>query len=73
MRVSSGYPPTQRAGLEYGCQRLSEGLARRGYAVTVITSYANGLFVLSAHSRRLPMAATVEASGLWTALTGEVS
>jgi glycosyltransferase involved in cell wall biosynthesis len=36
--VASGYPPKQRAGLEYGCQRLAEALVRRGHPVTVITS-----------------------------------
>ena len=36
--VTSGYPPAQRGGLEYGCQRLAEALARRGHPVTVITS-----------------------------------
>lgn len=36
--VAGGYPPAQRAGLEYGCQRLAEALARRGHPVTVVTT-----------------------------------
>jgi glycosyltransferase involved in cell wall biosynthesis len=36
--VAGGYPPGRRGGLEYGCQRLAEALARRGHPVTVITS-----------------------------------
>ena len=38
--VAGGYPPAQRGGMEYGCQRLSEALVRRGHPVTVITSHA---------------------------------
>jgi glycosyltransferase involved in cell wall biosynthesis len=41
--VVGGYPPAQRAGMEYGCQRLSEGLARRGHPVTVITTRVSGM------------------------------
>lgn len=40
--VAGGYPPAQRGGMEYGCQRLSEGLVRRGHPVTVVTSQADG-------------------------------
>jgi L-malate glycosyltransferase len=36
--VTSGYPPAQTAGLERGCQRLAEAVARRGVRVTVLTS-----------------------------------
>lgn len=41
--VASGYPPAQAAGLERGCQRLSEALVRRGHDVTVVTGHAAGL------------------------------
>jgi len=41
--VSAGYPPVARAGLEYGCQRLSVALVRRGHRVIVLTSTAPGL------------------------------
>lgn len=41
--VSGGYPPAHRAGMEYGCQRLSEALARRGHPVTVITAQSRDL------------------------------
>lgn len=43
MMVASGYPPARNAGLERGCQRLSQALARRGYSVTVLTLATPGL------------------------------
>jgi glycosyltransferase involved in cell wall biosynthesis len=41
--VAGGYPPAQRGGMEYGCQRLSEGLSRRGHPVTVLTTQVENL------------------------------
>lgn len=41
--VAGGYPPAQRGGMEYGCQRLSEGLARRGHPVIVLTTQVENL------------------------------
>jgi glycosyltransferase involved in cell wall biosynthesis len=40
--IASGYPPAQAAGLERGCQRLSEALAARGHHVTVLTGHVRG-------------------------------
>jgi glycosyltransferase involved in cell wall biosynthesis len=41
--VTAGYPPAGTAGLERGCQRLGQALARRGLSVTVLTRSVSGL------------------------------
>jgi glycosyltransferase involved in cell wall biosynthesis len=41
--VTAGYPPAGTAGLERGCQRLAQALARRGLSVTVLTRAVSGL------------------------------
>lgn len=43
LMVTSGYPPAQSAGLERGCQRLAQAIARRGIRVSVLTSAVPGL------------------------------
>ncbi|MCC5875572.1 MAG: glycosyltransferase family 4 protein [Candidatus Sumerlaeia bacterium] len=39
--VISAYPPHKSAGMEQGCRRLSEALARRGHSVIVLTQAGN--------------------------------
>ena len=43
LMIVSGYPPAKKAGMERGCQRLAEALARRGHEVAVLTQWAKGL------------------------------
>lgn len=41
LMVISAYPPHKNAGMEQGCKRLSEALARRGHQVIVLTQAGN--------------------------------
>lgn len=41
--IVSGYPPAKKAGMESGCKRLAEALARRGHSVKVLTAATRGL------------------------------
>lgn len=41
LMVISAYPPHKNAGMEQGCRRLSEALARRGHSVIVLTQTGN--------------------------------